>query len=239
MSLYFIIVILISLVAGGVLYKTMGSNQTSFLCSLLIVVAGAFILLSSDANDVDDFNARRDVQEPTQFKHAEQDEINSIIANLATHDENAGVNMGENMGENARDNAGQNAGDNAGQNAGEGFKPSKPGIDFDPEANINYDEANKNSQEKSKIVPQKIADDEFDIDVYNGVGDIENIYRKMGTIGDNLICNRMKYMGMQPKLSKDIRAAYNKYTMQPMFEEELREQADKIWWENDQLDLFM
>lgn len=78
---------------------------------------------------------------------------------------------------------------------------------------------------------------EYDLEIYSGTDDIRKLYTHMGSNGDTQICNRMKYMGVQPRLSKDIRANYNKHTIEPLFQEELNEQENKIWWEMDMLDV--
>lgn len=78
--------------------------------------------------------------------------------------------------------------------------------------------------------PTKQAPGEFDIDIFNGHGDMQKIFKETGTSGDTSICNRMKYMGLQAKLSQDIRAQYNTNSLKPYVEEELRE-GDRIWWE--------
>ena len=78
---------------------------------------------------------------------------------------------------------------------------------------------------------------EFDLEIYSGTDDIRKLYTHMGSNGDTQICNRMKYMAVQPRLSKDIRASYNKHTIEPFFQEELNEQENKIWWEMDMLDV--
>jgi hypothetical protein len=88
--------------------------------------------------------------------------------------------------------------------------------------------------------PEKKNDSEYDIDFYNpkaSVGDdIRKLYIHMGSEGDNLVCNRMKFMGVQPKASQDIRAAFNKYSWQPYVEGELSENEEREWWYLDQLD---
>lgn len=78
---------------------------------------------------------------------------------------------------------------------------------------------------------------EYDLEIYSGTDDIRKLYTHMGSNGDTQICNRMKYMAVQPRLSKDIRASYNKHTIEPFFQEELNEQENKIWWEMDMLDI--
>jgi hypothetical protein len=84
--------------------------------------------------------------------------------------------------------------------------------------------------------PKKENPDEFDIDMYNSEQSLQCMHKDMGCGGDTMLCNRMKYMGLQPQLSKDIRSAFDKYTLQPYFEEELREQSEREWWNSDHLE---
>jgi hypothetical protein len=92
---------------------------------------------------------------------------------------------------------------------------------------------------QNKIIPEpkKQNVNEYDIDLYHAEDNIRKLYTHMGADGDNQVCNRMKYMGVQAKLSQDIRASFNKYSWQPYLEEEMREGESKIWWDFDQLDL--
>lgn len=90
------------------------------------------------------------------------------------------------------------------------------------------------NKSKENIKLTKFDVNEFDIDYYSDPSkefDIRLVYNEQGGQGDTMICNRAKYQGMQAKLSMDIRAIYNKHTIEPYFQEELKEQADKIWWE--------
>jgi hypothetical protein len=84
--------------------------------------------------------------------------------------------------------------------------------------------------------PKKERHDEYDIDLYNGETSIKDMHTNMGCTGDTMICNRMKYMAVQPQLSKDIRARWNKNSFMPYVEEELREHAEREWWNSDHLD---
>ncbi len=77
--------------------------------------------------------------------------------------------------------------------------------------------------------PRKQGNKDFDIDYYNHNADIRDIHGEMGFTGDTRIYNRMKYMGLQPQLAKNIRASWNARTLQPWVEEELREQEERNW----------
>lgn len=93
----------------------------------------------------------------------------------------------------------------------------------------------------SKLLPSvaKRPDRDFSLDFFNNYMDIRDLHMQMGATGDNQIFNRMKYVAIQPQVSKDIRARWTTHGLRPFVEEELREQANKIWWENDDLDVYM
>lgn len=101
------------------------------------------------------------------------------------------------------------------------------------------DLANTSDQVNAPDPPSSItkqSDNEFDIDIYTEARSLEEIHRHMASPGDTRICNRMKYMGMQPQLSQNIRSEWNKYSMQPFLEEELAEHANREWWNSDYLE---
>jgi hypothetical protein len=82
---------------------------------------------------------------------------------------------------------------------------------------------------------------EFDINYFKSDITIQDIHKDMGSSLDNKLSNRMKYMGLQNKISKDTRSRFNRYTLQPYFEEELSENENRDWWniEQDYLDDYM
>lgn len=82
---------------------------------------------------------------------------------------------------------------------------------------------------------------EFDIDLYNNQLSIQELHKDMGCSGDNKLANRMKYMGLQAKVSQDIRARMNRHSIQQFWEEELRDNENRDWWdaEQDYLDAYM
>ena len=94
---------------------------------------------------------------------------------------------------------------------------------------IESDHPKKRKHKEKKCLSQK---------VFDGIP-IKKLHKEMGSLGDTKIFNRMKYMAMQPKWSQDIRASYNKYSLQPYVEKELQEHADRIWWNSDHLDAYM
>jgi hypothetical protein len=109
---------------------------------------------------------------------------------------------------------------------------------------IEDDNDDEPEEDKPKIIeeakPVKKHKNEFDISIANGES-LQDMYQFMGSSADTAIANRMKYMGMQSKLSMDIRARHNVEKLRPYFEEELRANSDRDWWdkESDFLDAFM
>lgn len=110
------------------------------------------------------------------------------------------------------------------------------------ETKIDADEFDTNDQFKlarglAKPVFDPYAFEPESVDVYIAQGkDIPDIHHYMGSRGDTQMCNRMKYMQMQPKLSQKNRADYNKYSLQPFLEEELQEHSEREWWNSDFLE---
>jgi hypothetical protein len=107
-----------------------------------------------------------------------------------------------------------------------------------------YDLENKYSNKEdadSPDVPKAKHKGEFDIDLYNKGLSIQELHKDMGCSGDNKLANRMKYMGMQAKVSQDNRAKLNRYSLQQYWEEELRDNENRDWWdlEQDYLDAYM
>lgn len=95
---------------------------------------------------------------------------------------------------------------------------------------------------KKEAKPEQQHDNEFDIGMFNAnAGGIQTLHSKMGCGADTQIANRMKYMGLQAKLSQEIRARHNKYNLLPYFDEELKANENRDWWdaEQDHLDQFM
>ena len=93
------------------------------------------------------------------------------------------------------------------------------------------DTANK----KPKEILQKNNSNEFYIDMFSGNmdSDIRAMHSVMGSTGDTQISNRMKYLALQPQVSADARASYNKYSLQPYLDEELRQNENRDWWDDN------
>ncbi len=65
---------------------------------------------------------------------------------------------------------------------------------------------------------------------------IENIHEMMGCRGDNLICNRMKYLGMQTQWADEIRNQKNSNSIREIYKEELDEAESREWWNDPRLE---
>lgn len=105
-----------------------------------------------------------------------------------------------------------------------------------------YIDDNLEVPEKPKIEPpEKKHKNEFDIDLYDRHLSVQELYKDMGSAGDTRIASRMKYMALQPRMSREIQARMNSEKLRPYFEEEFREQENKDWWDvaNDHLDALM
>ncbi len=105
---------------------------------------------------------------------------------------------------------------------------------------------NKYSEEKNKDYEDLNTSKakhkgEFDIDLYNKELSVQELHKDMGCSGDNKLANRMKYMGLQARMSQEIRSRLNRYSLQPYWEEELRANENRDWWdaEQDYLDAYM
>jgi hypothetical protein len=92
----------------------------------------------------------------------------------------------------------------------------------------------------ARFEPQKLNEDEFEIEFHaRGTyeeGRMKDMFPHMGCNGDTALFNRMKYMSVQPQMAAVNRESFNKYSAQPWFEEELREHAEREWWNADHLD---
>jgi hypothetical protein len=64
----------------------------------------------------------------------------------------------------------------------------------------------------------------------------ENLFPESSCPGDYLIAEKMKHMGLQPKVSIDAQARVNKYTNYGYLAEELDSHANSIWWDDETLE---
>lgn len=62
----------------------------------------------------------------------------------------------------------------------------------------------------------------------------KNIYDEIGSIGDNKLSRRMKYMSNMNRVAMDNQARVNKYTNIAYFEEELNDHENSVWWEDNE-----
>ena len=99
----------------------------------------------------------------------------------------------------------------------------------------------KTSRDVDDTVIRAKHKNEFDIDLYSNQLSVQELHKDMGCAGDNKLANRMKYMMLQPKMSHDARARMNRYTLLQFWEEELRDNENRDWWdaEQDHLDAYM
>lgn len=86
---------------------------------------------------------------------------------------------------------------------------------------------------KLSLKPEAKHKNEFDIDMYDRELSIQELYKDTGCSGDTRMANRMKYMGLQARMSQDIRARWNAEKFRPYFEEELRDNETRDWWDNE------
>ncbi len=94
---------------------------------------------------------------------------------------------------------------------------------------------------EASLKPEAKHKNEFDIDLYDRELSTQELFKDSGCAGDTRIANRMKYMGLQARMSQDIRAKWNAEKFRPYFEEELRDNETRDWWdvESDYLELLM
>jgi hypothetical protein len=64
----------------------------------------------------------------------------------------------------------------------------------------------------------------------------ENLFPDASCGGDYLLAEKMKHMGLQPKVSMDAQARVNKYTNYGYLAEELDSHANSRWWDDETLE---
>ena len=96
-----------------------------------------------------------------------------------------------------------------------------------------YTDDQEDTNAELSLKPEAKHKNEFDIDMYDRELSIQELYKDTGCSGDTRMANRMKYMGLQAKLSQDIRARWNAEKFRPYFEEELRDNETRDWWDNE------
>ena len=123
----------------------------------------------------------------------------------------------------------------------EKIKELKAIFDEDEQPKTKPHSLEKDPLENNPNEPQAKHSNEFDIAMYARELSVQELYKDMGCTGDTRMSNRMKYMGLQPRMSKDICARLNSEKLRPYFEEEMDDNEKAEWWnvENDYLDNFM
>lgn len=96
-----------------------------------------------------------------------------------------------------------------------------------------YTDDQEDTNAELSLKPEAKHKNEFDIDMYDRELSIQELYKDTGCSGDTRMANRMKYMGLQAKMSQDIRARWNAEKFRPYFEEELRDNETRDWWDNE------
>jgi ABC-type multidrug transport system fused ATPase/permease subunit len=64
----------------------------------------------------------------------------------------------------------------------------------------------------------------------------ENLFPDASCSGDYLLAEKMKHMGLQPKVSIDAQSRVDKYTNYGYLAEELDSHANSIWWDDETLE---
>ncbi len=109
------------------------------------------------------------------------------------------------------------------------------------DSDLSEDQEDEAIDIEASLKPEAKHKNEFDIDLYDRELSTKELFKDSGCAGDTRIANRMKYMGLQARMSQDIRAKWNAEKFRPYFEEELRDGENRDWWdtEADYLDLLM
>lgn len=64
----------------------------------------------------------------------------------------------------------------------------------------------------------------------------KNLFDEIGSLGDNKIAHLMKHVSNKNRVAIDNMARQNKYTNINYFEQELKDHANSIWWDNEKLE---
>lgn len=62
---------------------------------------------------------------------------------------------------------------------------------------------------------------------------LKNIFDEIGSLGDNKLAHRMKYLSNMNRVAIDNRARLDKYTNLNYLTEELDDHANSVWWDDD------
>ena len=64
----------------------------------------------------------------------------------------------------------------------------------------------------------------------------KNVFDEIGSLGDNNIAHLMKHMSNKNRVAIDNMSRQNKYTNMHYFEQELKDHANSIWWDDESLE---
>jgi len=64
----------------------------------------------------------------------------------------------------------------------------------------------------------------------------KNVFDEIGSLGDNNIAHLMKHMSNKNRVAIDNMSRQNKYTNMHYFDQELKDHANSIWWDDESLE---
>jgi len=105
--------------------------------------------------------------------------------------------------------------------------------------NKNLDNKNLDKKDNLKQNNDILLDESLDILLEKL--ETSNFARPNVNDADDVMCDRMAYSSIHSKHALNNRAKYNKYSIMPYFDSELRANEERDWWdrETDYLDAFM
>ena len=213
-----IFLVLICIVIAGIIYKTVPSQMmipTFALVAVCLWIALDYILMQR-------YQIKKSCDVPKVNHDPLDDQINRLTQELNLAENSKSTNVSDNS-------KSTNVSDD-----------SKSTNVSDDSKSINVSDNSPPSTEKN-LTPEAKHKNEFDIDLYDKQLSIKELFKDSGCTGDTRIANRMKYMGLQARMSQDIRARWNTEKLRPYLEEELSDNENRDWWdvETDYLDILM
>lgn len=64
----------------------------------------------------------------------------------------------------------------------------------------------------------------------------KNLFDEIGSLGDNNIAHLMKHVSNKNRVAIDNMSRQNKYTNMHYFEQELKDHANSVWWDDESLE---
>ena len=100
---------------------------------------------------------------------------------------------------------------------------------------------NKNLDKKDNLEQNNDILLDESLDILLEKLETSNFARPNVNDADDVMCDRMAYSSIQSKHALNNRAKYNKHSIKPYFDSELRANEERDWWdrETDYLDAFM